>query len=169
MTPPAEGTWVLDPATSRIELASKSVWGLVPVKGSFGEFTGSGTVSATGEATGTITIAANSLDTKMGKRDKHLRSADFFDVEKFPSIEFTVDSVKQAGAGAATVSGSLTVRDTTKPLSFDAQVSTPDADHAQLDARVPVNRADFGLTFNQLGMMSMQNTITLHAVFTRQG
>jgi polyisoprenoid-binding protein YceI len=160
------GEWALDPSASRIELASKSIWGLVPVKGSFGQFSGSGTVSATGEASGTITVAAASIDTKTGKRDNHLRSKDFFDAEHFPSMVFSADSIRPAGAGV-TVTGSLTVRDHTEPLSFDAEVSVPEDGQVTLDAVVRINRADFGLTFNQLGMMSMHNTITIHAVFTR--
>jgi len=52
-------------------------------------------------------------------------------------------------------------------MSFDAKVSSPDGE-AWLDGEVQVNRADFGLTWNQLGMVSMHNTITFHAVFTRQ-
>jgi polyisoprenoid-binding protein YceI len=65
------------------------------------------------------------------------------------------------------VTGSLTVRGRTRPLSFDAKVSAA-ADEVHLDAEVPVNRADFGLTYRPLRMASLNNTITVHAVFTRQ-
>ncbi len=68
------GTWVLDPARSTVRLRSKSMWGLVPVKGSFGTVSGEGTVSPAGEVSGTVTVDAASVDTKMGKRDQHLRS-----------------------------------------------------------------------------------------------
>ena len=119
------GNWTLDPARSTATLRSKSMWGLVPVKGVFRELDGTGTVSATGEVTGSITVATGSLDTKNARRDKHLRSEDFFLSEKFPAITFTLDKLTPASTGA-TLSGTLTVRDRTNPVSFDAKVSTAD-------------------------------------------
>ena len=160
------GSWALDAARSEIGLKSKSMWGLVAVKGVFREVTGTGTVSAAGDATGTITVAAKSIDTKNKKRDEHLRSADFFDVARTPDITFAAEQVTPSAEGV-TVSGALTVRDRTRPVSFAARVSGDEA-QVVLDGETEVNRADFGLTWNQLGMTSMNNTITVHAVFTRQ-
>ena len=160
------GSWALDAARSEIGLKSKSIWGLVSVKGVFREVTGSGTVSAAGDVTGTVTVAAGSIDTKMKKRDEHLRSADFFDVARTPDITFAAEQVTPSAEGV-TVSGALTVRDRTRPVSFAARVSGDEA-QVVLDGETEVNRADFGLTWNQLGMTSMDNTITVHAVFTRQ-
>ena len=160
------GSWALDTARSEIGLKSKSMWGLLPVKGVFREVTGTGTVSAAGDATGTITVAAKSVDTKNKKRDEHLRSADFFDVARTPDITFAAEQVTPSAEGV-TVSGALTVRDRTRPVSFAARVSGDEA-QVVLDGETEVNRADFGLTWNQLGMTSMNNTITVHAVFTRQ-
>jgi len=159
------GTWTLDTARSEVRLKSRSMWGLAPVKGVFREVTGNGTVSAAGEVTGTITVAARSVDTKNKKRDEHLRSADFFDAANHPDITFTVDGIKP-GNGGVRVTGGLTVRDQTRPVSFDATVSSADGE-TWLDGEIQVNRADFGLTWNQMGMASMRNTITVHAVFTR--
>jgi polyisoprenoid-binding protein YceI len=160
------GDWTLDASRSQIRLRSKSMWGLAPVKGVFGKVSGGGAVSAAGQVTGRITVDAASIDTRNKKRDEHLRSADFFDAANHPSIAFTVDGISPSGQGV-TVTGSLTVRGRTTPQSFDAKVSTFD-DEAWLDAEVQVNRADFGLTWNQMGMTSMNNTITVHAVFTRR-
>jgi len=159
------GSWTLDTARSEVRLKSRSMWGLAPVKGVFREVTGNGTVSAVGEVTGTITVAARSVDTKNKKRDEHLRSADFFDAANHPDITFTVDGIKP-GNGGVRVTGSLTVRDQTRPVSFDAKVSSAEGE-TWLDGEIQVNRADFGLTWNQMGMASMRNTITVHAVFTR--
>jgi polyisoprenoid-binding protein YceI len=159
------GSWTLDTARSEVRLRSRSMWGLAPVKGVFREVTGNGTVSAAGEVTGTITVAARSVDTKNKKRDEHLRSADFFDAANHPDITFTVDGIKP-GNGGVRVTGSLTVRDQTRPVSFGATVSSVDGE-TWLDGEIQVNRADFGLTWNQMGMASMRNTITVHAVFTR--
>ena len=159
------GSWTLDTARSEVRLKSRSMWGLAPVKGVFREVTGNGTVSAAGDVTGTITVAARSVDTKNKKRDEHLRSADFFDAANHPDITFTVDGIRP-GNGGVRVTGSLAVRGRTRPVSFDAMISSADGE-TWLDGEVQVNRADFGLTWNQMGMASMRNTITVHAVFTR--
>ena len=66
------------------------------------------------------------------------------------------------------MTGALTVRDRTRPLSFDAAASVPGDGEIWLDAEVHINRADFGLTWNQMGIAPMNNTLTIHAVFTRQ-
>jgi polyisoprenoid-binding protein YceI len=161
------GSWALDAARSEIALKSKSMWGMVSVKGVFREVTGSGTVSAAGDVTGTITVAAGSVDTKMKKRDEHLRSADFFDAANYPDITFVAEQVTPSGGGV-TVTGALTVRDRTRPVTLAAKVSGFDGTQVELDGEIQVNRSDFGLTWNQLGMSSVHNTITVHAVFTRQ-
>ncbi len=161
------GEWVLDPRKSSIRLKSRSMWGLAPVKGVFREISGSGTVTPDGEVSGTVTVAAASIDTKHAKRDTHLRSADFFDVANTPYITFTADGARPSAQGVA-VTGMLTVRDRTRPLSFDAAASVQDDGEVWLDAEVRINRADFGVTWNQLGMVSMDNTLTIHAVFTRR-
>lgn len=160
------GSWTLDAARSQVRLATKSMWGMVPVKGVFGEVSGSGSVTEAGEVTGTLTVAPGSIDTKIKKRDDHLRSAHFFDAANYPDITFSVEAISPAADGV-TVVGRLTVRGTTRPVSFSAAVSGDDS-AVTLDAEVPVDRADYGLTFNQLGMMAMKSAITIHAVFTRQ-
>jgi polyisoprenoid-binding protein YceI len=161
------GTWVLDPAKSTVRLRSKSVWGLVPVKGTFGTVTGEGTVSPEGNVSGTVTVDAASVDTGTAKRDQHLRSGDFFAVDTYPNIVFAVDEIRTSGA-EATVSGRLTVRDQTRPLSFPVTPAVHGDGEVWLDAEVPVDRTDFGLTWNQLGMSSTHNIIAVHAVFTRR-
>ena len=158
------GDWTLDGGKSTIGLRSKSIWGLVPVKGVFGQVAGHGTVSPAGEVTGTITVDAGSIETKNATRDKHLRSADFFQADKFPHITFVVDRLQPSSEGV-TVIGQLTVRSQTRPVTFPARVSVGGSGEVRLDAVVRVNRADFGLTWNQWGMVSMKNTITVHAVF----
>jgi polyisoprenoid-binding protein YceI len=160
------GSWTMDPARSEVRLESRHTWGLRPVHGIFRQVAGNGTVTAAGQVTGTLTVAAGSIDTKNKMRDKDLRSAKIFDIASHPDITCTVDGMQPAGGGVR-VTGSLSVRGRTRPLSFDARVSAA-AGEVQLDAEVPVNRADFGLTYSPLRMASLHNTITVHAVFTRQ-
>ena len=160
------GEWTLDSARSTVALRSKSVWGLVTVKGVFRDVTGQGTVSADGQVSGSLTVAAASVDTKVGKRDTHLRSADFFDTDNHPEIVFKATQVQPAASGV-TVSGTLTVRGKTNPVTFDATASVHDGNEVWLDAQTHIDRSDFGLTWNQLGMSAMHNTLTVHAVFTK--
>jgi polyisoprenoid-binding protein YceI len=159
------GEWVLDPRNSSVRLKSRSM-GLIPVHGVFREVSGSGTVSPDSKATGTILVAAASIDTQNTKRDAHLRSADFFDSDNHPDISFTADDIRPSGQGV-TVTGALTIRGRTRPLSFDARASVPGDGEVWLDAEVRVNRADFGITWNVLGMVSQTSTLTIHAVFSR--
>jgi polyisoprenoid-binding protein YceI len=160
------GSWTLDPARSQVLLRTRHAWGLLPVRGVFRQVTGNGTVTAAGQVTGTITVAAGSIDTKSKMRDKDLRSAKVFDTASHPDITYAVDDMQPASGGVR-VTGSLTVHGRSRPLSFDAKVSTA-AGEIQFDAEIPVNRADFGLTYRPLRMASLDNTITIHAVFTRQ-
>jgi polyisoprenoid-binding protein YceI len=161
------GEWVLDPRKSSIRLTNKSMAGLVRVNGIFHDVGGNATVCADGEASGTLRVAPASIDTKNTRRDTHLRSADFFDSAGYPDITFTADNVRPSDAGVA-VTGALTVRDRTRPLSFGAAASVRGDGEIWLDAEVHINRADFGLTWNRLGLASMNNTLAIHAVFTRR-
>jgi len=159
------GNWTLDPARSQVLLHTRHTWGLRPLHGAFREVSGSGTVTAAGEASGVITVGAASLDTRNKRRDEHLRSAAFFDVANHPDLTYTVDSVRPAADGAR-VEGRLTVRDQTRPAPFDAAVTT-DGNEVTLDGELQVNRADFGMRWNFLGIASVHNTLVVHAVFTR--
>jgi polyisoprenoid-binding protein YceI len=161
------GEWVLDPRKSSVRLQSKSVAGLVRVNGVFREVSADGTIRPDGGVSGTLTVAAASIDTKNTRRDNHLRSADFFDSANYPDITFTVDGIRPSGAGVV-LTGALTVRGRTRPLSFDAAASVRGDGEIWLDAEADINRADFGLTWNRLGMVSMNNTLTIHALFTRR-
>ena len=161
------GEWVLDPQRSTIRLKNKVLGGLLTVKGVFGEVSGHGSVSSGGEASGTITAAVASIDTKLAKRDTHLRSAEIFDAVNHPYVTFTVTGIRPSGQGVA-VTGVLTVRDLTRPLSFDAAVSAGGNEEVWLDAVARTNRADFGLRWKGDGIASTTTTLTIHAVFTRR-
>jgi polyisoprenoid-binding protein YceI len=144
------GDWMLDPRSSSIRLKSK-VMGLIPVHGGI---------------SGTVTVATASIDTGNTRRDTHLRTADFFDSGNHPDITFTAGDIRPAGQ-VAVVTGALTVRGQTRPLSVDAAVSVQGDAEVLLDATVQINRADFGLTWNVLGLAAVTSTLTIHAVFTR--
>jgi polyisoprenoid-binding protein YceI len=158
------GGWVLDPRTSSVRLKTRSLG--IRVSGTFREVSGHGTVSPQGEVSGGITVSAASIDTKNTRRDKHLRSAEIFDVANTPDIAFALDGIRPSGRGAS-VTGALSVRDRTRPLSFDADVSVQGDRKIWLDAEVNIDRTHFGIPWNSMGMASRNNTLTIHAAFTR--
>ena len=165
------GTWTLDATRSEVRLETRHTWGLRPLHGVFRQVSGSGTVTTAGDVSGVVTVAAGSIDTKNSIRDKHLRSADFFDIASHPDLTFAVDGVApDDGAtpadGRVRLTGSLTVRGRTRPASFGATVSAAD-DEVRLDGELQVNRTDFGLTWNRMGIASVDNTIVVRAVCTR--
>ncbi|NUS88646.1 MAG: YceI family protein [Streptomyces sp.] len=191
------GAWVLDPARTRVRLQHKTMWGMVTVKGGFTGVDGEGEVLPDGSASGTLTIDAASVDTGHAKRDAHLRSADFFDTDRHASLVFTAHRATPDPRGAVEIAGELTIRGTTRPLAFTAHRATPDprgaveiageltvrgttrplaftatapgatADGVTLTAELSVDPADFGLTWNKLGMMKGQTAITVEAHFIR--
>ncbi len=160
------GLWTLDPARSSVALRSKSMWGLVPVKGTFGQVSGAAEIAAGGTASGTITVGAASIDTKMAARDKHLRSPDFFDTENHPEITFSASEISLTDDGA-TVAGSLQVRGQTRPLSVPVRITAPDANTLQVDAEIEIDRSDFGLTWKGPFGASTHNTLPIRVVFTK--
>lgn len=101
-----------------------------------------------------VDINAASIDTWDAKRDDHLKGPDFFDVKKFPKLTFKSTKLVKAGAGYK-LTGNLTIRDVTKPVTLDATLSapvkTPWGNHARaVTVTGKVNRGDFGLKWNKL-------------------
>lgn len=168
LTDVGPGRWTLDAAGSSVRIQNKTMWGLVNVKGVFTKVSGEGEVLAGGSAHGSITIDAASLDTKNKKRDVHLRSADFFDVDKHPSLIFTATGVTPVGGSTAQVTGELTVLGVSRELSFTAEASEISTDAVTLTAEITVDRKEFGMTWSQANMIKPLTFVTLTARFIRQ-
>jgi polyisoprenoid-binding protein YceI len=101
-----------------------------------------------------VEIDAASIDTGVADRDKHLRSADFFDTERFPKLRFVSTSIEQAGKNAYKVHGDLTIRDVTRPAVLDVEYGGRAKDpwgneRAAFAATTSLERSDFGLKWNQ--------------------
>ena len=99
-------------------------------------------------------IQADSIDTNVAERDKHLRSADFFDVEQFPTLEFVSTEVADAQDGTAKLHGTLTIHGVERPVIMDLEIHGEAADpwgnqRAGFTGTVVIDRKDFGLTWNQ--------------------
>jgi polyisoprenoid-binding protein YceI len=160
------GRWTLDASSSSVGLRHKTFWGLMGVAGSFGTVHGTGDLSADGTVGGRLVVDVASLDTKHAKRDKHLLSKDFFEVESHPEIVFEATSVRPSADGTALVEGDLTVRGRTRKLSFPVSYQAEGADAVVLKGTVEIDRTDYGLTWNQLGMLKGPAGIDLTLRFT---
>jgi polyisoprenoid-binding protein YceI len=160
------GRWQLDRTRSTVALRHKTIWGLVTVNGTFAAVSGGGEVHPDGSASGTVTLDSASLDTKHAKRDKHLRSADFFDADNHPAVTFAVRSAVPGADGTVQVAGELTVRGISRPQSFPATVTRDGSDAVTLTAELTVDRGEFGMGWNQLGMLRGLTTVTATLRFT---
>jgi polyisoprenoid-binding protein YceI len=151
----AAGTWQIDPAHSLVEFAVRHLM-ISTVKGRFGDVSGTLQVDPADPARSAIDVTINtaSIDTREAQRDAHLRSADFFDVERFPTLRFRSTRVS-GGPDQLRVTGDLTIRDVTREVTLDVTAEGQGKDpwggeRAGYSAKGTINRKDFGLTWNQL-------------------
>ena len=161
------GTWTLAPKESRMEFAVKHFWGLVTVHGHFEAFQGEAVVDESGGISASLAVNANSVQTNNARRDKHLRSADFFDVDRNPTLTFVTRQVTRVADGGAQVAGELTIAGHTEDVEFDTTIAVASADEASADATLSVDRTRFGMTWSPLGMSAATAHLTLHLRFTR--
>jgi polyisoprenoid-binding protein YceI len=159
------GSWELDPAGSSVTFRHKSIWGLVTVRGTFATVHGSGEIHPDGTASGRLEIDAASVDTKNSKRDTHLRSADFFHADAHPQIVAEIGPVTRQDGASAAVAGTLTVAGVSKPIHLIAKVTQATDDAITLQADGEFDRADFGSTWNRLGMLNGNATVSVTARF----
>lgn len=143
------GSWALDPARTSITFRAKGLW-LFTVTGTFDPVDGTGAVGDDGSVAGTLVVDATSVNTRNRQRDKHLRSADFFDVGTYPTITFTATQVRPGEGGQVDVIGDLTVHGHTRPLTVPAHVVAVD-DAATVTAEVRLDRSNWGLRYTKKG------------------
>ena len=147
-------TWNLDTAHSSVEFAIKHMV-IASTKGRFTDYSVDANVDDANLANSAASVRINvaSIDTRDEKRDAHLRSADFFDVENHPAITFTSKRLEAKGGSDYKVIGDLTIRGVTQEVALDAEVSGPVKDpwggtRMGLSATGKVSRKDFGLVYN---------------------
>jgi polyisoprenoid-binding protein YceI len=166
-TPIPSGLWRVDPQRSEIGFAVKAMWGLQTVRGVFRAYDGSLEVRE-GAAVGELTIEAASLDTGHKRRDKHLRSHDFFDVERHPRIEFIATAV--AGRdGVVTVTGELAIASSRVRLEIPVTVEQTDDGTVHLSGETTVPRTAAGLGWNWLGTISPEAVLHARLELRRRG
>jgi len=165
--PTSVGIWSVDPNRSTIGFRAKSMWGIAPVKGHFTEFSGDGQITDTQTVFGRIDIHTASLDTKLSKRDEHLRSAQYFDAERFPDISVVVTGAEVTSGDTVGLRAQLTVKGTTASLPLRATVALVDDGAVRLSAKATIDRKDFGVDGNMMGMLTDKVTISGDVVFRR--
>lgn len=148
-------TWTIDPAHTGVEFSLKHLM-ISTVRGRFGAVSGTIVLDEANPEASTVTaeIDVTSIDTRQEQRDAHLRSADFFDVETFPSIKFASTRIEALGGGSYKVVGDLTIRDVTREVVLETTDEGRGGDpwggqRAGFSATTKIDRRDFGLTWNQ--------------------
>jgi polyisoprenoid-binding protein YceI len=159
-------TWILDPARTTVAFRNKTFWGALTVKGAFSDVDGDAEVTAASTVSGRMRIGVASVSTGIGKRDEHLRSADFFDVERHPAIAVQVHGAKADGADRLTVDATLTVKEVSRRLDLPATVEMLDDGGVRIAAHTDVDRLEYGVDGNMVGMIPRTTRIEGVAVFT---
>jgi len=180
-SPSFAATWEIDPAHTTIQFSVRHMM-VSNVHGQFGKFSGrvEGDETKPTEARIEATIQTASVDTSNDKRDEHLRSPDFLDAAKYPTITYTSKKIEKTGEGKWKVTGDLTLHGVTKEVVLHlSDVTTPIKDpmgnmRAGAEARATINRQDFGITFNKTldgggVMVGNEITITIDVEVTRKG
>lgn len=165
--PDTAGVWNLVPDRSTVTFKIRNFWGLMNVKGQFTDVSADGQVTGKGAVFGRLDIQAASLRTGIRKRDEHLRSADFFDVERFPEISVVVTAVAPATGNSADLRATFTLKGISEPLPLPVQINVLGDGSVRITAKIKIDRARFGLGWNRLGMIGKTATASADACFVR--
>lgn len=162
------GTWTIDPAHSEVGFSIRHIM-ISKVKGTFDQFDAT-FVTGENPLDSTVTASAKvvSINTNEPNRDGHLRSGDFFEAEKYPTIDFASTGVREV-RGKYFVDGDLTIKGVTKPVTFDFDFGGFGGDSSGnykggATAKTNINREDFGLTYNstlETGGMLLGDKVTI--------
>ena len=146
------GTWTIDASHSSVGFSATHAM-VTKVRGTFDEFEGTVVVNGREDIVADVTIQTASVDTRQEGRDQHLRSADFFDVEQFPTMTFHSTGVRVKNDEKFTLLGDLTIKGVTKPVELKVEAGGVATDaygnlRAGFEGDVAISRKDWGLTWN---------------------
>ena len=148
------GEYTIDPAHSSIGFTVRHAM-VTNVRGSFGEHEGTLSLDGSnpGASAASIDVTIASIDTGIADRDGHLKSGDFFDAEQFPLMSFRSTEAAQLGGDKYRVTGDLTIKDVTRPLSIDLEFNGTATDvygneRVGFEGSAEILRSDWGLTWN---------------------
>lgn len=156
------GRWQLDPQRSSVEFRVGNMWGLATVKGHFDHYDGRLDLST--DPAIELTIDAASVQTGNRRRDKHLRSADFFDAENHPRVRFLSESVVPEG-DMLKVRGRLSARDQSIPVELEARVREADGEF-EIEASTRASHRELGMTWSPLGVISPRSELLVTGYLT---
>jgi polyisoprenoid-binding protein YceI len=169
-SPPASGVppgrWTLDPERSRAAFAVKHFWGLRTVRGRFNGVTGELAVDPAGSVAGQLRINAGTVDTANKRRDKHLRSADFFAADEHAEIVFTPTALRRVGDSALEpgarleLDGTLGIAGHDERLTLELELTQTAPDLA-FTTTTTVDRRKFGMTWRPMGIAHNDATLTV--------
>jgi polyisoprenoid-binding protein YceI len=164
------GTYALDPAHTRIGFVARHAM-VTKVRGAFNEFEGTATLDGANPAAShvEVTISTASIDTRNAQRDEHLRSNDFLAMQEYPQITFSSTGVRQVDDTTFEVTGDLTIKGVTKPITipftFEGAAKDPFGHlRAGFEGSVTINRKDYGITWNaalETGGVLVSDKVTL--------
>ncbi|MFB8247588.1 YceI family protein [Streptomyces sp. NPDC001046] len=152
--PELTGDYVLDPAHTRIGFVARHAM-VTKVRGAFHEFEGTAHLDGADptRSSGEVVIKAQSIDTGVEQRDQHLRTNDFLDAPNHPDIVFRTTKVEKLSDAEYRVTGDLTIKDVTKPVTIDFEYTGNAVDpfgnlRVGLEGSVTISRKEFGVTWN---------------------
>jgi polyisoprenoid-binding protein YceI len=160
----ADGSWRLDPAHSSVAFHVRHFYGLMTVKGEFADYDGTLELGATPAVE--LTIQAASLDTKLAKRDEHLRSGDFFDVENHPQVRFISDRATLDG-DTLRVHGHIHAAGRQIPLELAATVREIDGE-LEIEAVADADHRELGMTWSPLGILRAPSKLIVRGRLVRR-
>jgi polyisoprenoid-binding protein YceI len=165
--PLADARWRLDPSASTAEFRVPHFWGLVTVKGTFERLDGYLELGDGQQRQMTLTIDAASLHTGLRRRDKHLRSGDFFDTDSHPELRFRSTSVSDLADDRIRVDGELEAAGERLAMTLEPAIHQTD-DRLEIDVTTTIDQRQLGMTWSPLGMTRRPVTVTVHASLRRQ-
>jgi polyisoprenoid-binding protein YceI len=159
----ATGVWRVDPTRSTVKFSARGFWGALPVAGRFADIAGTAVLDENGQFDGGIVIPAGTLDTGLKFRDRHLKSAAFFNVDRYPEIRFAARRLT-ATADGHVIEGTLSVRDRSVELTLPVTVFPLPRRRAELRIETALDRATLGLGHSPLGMIRGAATVNVKVV-----
>jgi polyisoprenoid-binding protein YceI len=162
------GLWSLDSAASEVEFTAKTFWGLVAVHGCFSGLEGNGQIDDDGLTAAQLSVDVASVDTKLARRDEHLRASKFFHAERYPHLEIAVRDRVTGGGQPQNINGEMTLRGRTVPVAIEVAITVaPDGKQLEVRAAIDVDRKALGMGSGLLGMVGRNVQGRARLVFRR--
>jgi len=160
------GDWHVVPADSELGFVTRILFGLVPVRGSYSGVSGELHVDGAGNASGELLIDAATVSTGIGKRDRHLRSNDFFAADEHPHVRFTLATLVPTADGSLALTGTLHIREHELAIDTPITAEAIGADRLRVNADFNVDHRASGLRASGSGWKKVPETLHVNAALT---